>query len=244
MKSNLVPFGKYRGRPVEEMAVDREYCDWLMAQPWFSERYRDVYHVVVNYGGEPQDSPEHNRLQARLLDDDFCISVIWAACSEAIDPVSQIAGETESVQKMMSDAMKSKEARCTPLTVRRREFECFGWDCLVELAGGVFFSTARTFYGFGPEGHKFGIECKPSVGEEYPTILRQVKGFPNGGGSIRRIVLTEAMTMQSVPAHSVVKMFKASGINLVTIDDIENERAWRDAMTLRPADMDHGDGDQ
>jgi uncharacterized protein (DUF3820 family) len=32
MAPNLVPFGKYKGQPVEVLAQDREYCDWLDAQ--------------------------------------------------------------------------------------------------------------------------------------------------------------------------------------------------------------------
>jgi hypothetical protein len=29
--SNIVPFGKYRGQPVEALAADRDYCDWLVS---------------------------------------------------------------------------------------------------------------------------------------------------------------------------------------------------------------------
>jgi hypothetical protein len=30
--ANIVPFGKYRGRPLEEMMADPSYCAWAMAQ--------------------------------------------------------------------------------------------------------------------------------------------------------------------------------------------------------------------
>lgn len=217
MKSNLVPFGKYRGRPLEEMALDREYCDWLMAQPWFAERYRDVYHVVVNYGGEPQDSPEHNQLQARLLDDEFCISVIRNAYQSDIDPEAQLASEPENLKEMMQEKLRSGEAKSLPITLSRREFEHRGWDCVVALGGGISYNADRFYYYYGPSHFTFGIECKPSIGEDFPSVLRQVKGFPSGGVDFRRIVLTQSMNMQSVRAAAVAEMFASSGIRLVIV---------------------------
>ena len=46
--SNIVPFGKYKGQPVEVLAGDRAYCDWLTGQAWFRERYGNVYTLIVN----------------------------------------------------------------------------------------------------------------------------------------------------------------------------------------------------
>lgn len=34
--SSIVPFGKYKGQSVEAMIADGSYCEWLLAQPWFS----------------------------------------------------------------------------------------------------------------------------------------------------------------------------------------------------------------
>jgi hypothetical protein len=70
--SNIVPFGKYKGQPVEVLAADHAYCDWLTGQSWFRERYGAVYTLIVNNFAEPSETPEHNALQARFLDDDFC----------------------------------------------------------------------------------------------------------------------------------------------------------------------------
>jgi len=70
--TNIVPFGKYRGQPIEALATDRDYCDWLMGQTRFRERYGAVYTLIVNNFAEPSATPEHNALQARFLDEDFC----------------------------------------------------------------------------------------------------------------------------------------------------------------------------
>jgi len=30
--TNIVPFGKYKGQPVDVLAADHAYCDWLTSQ--------------------------------------------------------------------------------------------------------------------------------------------------------------------------------------------------------------------
>jgi hypothetical protein len=48
LTGEIVPFGKYKGQPVETLAADPDYCEWLIAQPWFTAKYRNVYNIVVN----------------------------------------------------------------------------------------------------------------------------------------------------------------------------------------------------
>src|SRR5215472_15849134 len=62
--------------PVEALAADRAYCDWLVNQDWFRERYANVYTLIINNFGEPSETPEHNALQARFLDDGFQRAVL------------------------------------------------------------------------------------------------------------------------------------------------------------------------
>jgi Exodeoxyribonuclease X-like C-terminal len=75
MPGEIVPFGKYKGQPVEAvLAADPGYCDWLTGQPWVRDRYVNVYNVLIAHG-EQQDSPEHNQMQARFLDDAWCLAL-------------------------------------------------------------------------------------------------------------------------------------------------------------------------
>jgi hypothetical protein len=39
MMSELIPFGKYKGQPVEVLAQDKQNAEWLTAQPWFRVRW-------------------------------------------------------------------------------------------------------------------------------------------------------------------------------------------------------------
>src|SRR5712671_7625107 len=93
MTGEVIPFGKYRGQPVEILAADREYVDWLTAQPWFRERYGNIYTLIVNNFGEPAETPEHNTLQALFLDERFAASVF-----EVVNP-GLIEKRIKSVQK-------------------------------------------------------------------------------------------------------------------------------------------------
>lgn len=72
MNTQLVPFGKYKGQPMEVMQMDKKYCDWLSKQDWFREQYGNVYNqVIINNFTEPSETPEHNRLQVKFLDETF-----------------------------------------------------------------------------------------------------------------------------------------------------------------------------
>lgn len=68
MTNNLVPFGKYKGQPVEALRSDQSYVDWLVNQDWFQAKYKNIYTVVINNFGEPAETPDHNAMQIKFLD--------------------------------------------------------------------------------------------------------------------------------------------------------------------------------
>lgn len=126
--TEIVPFGKYKGRPITDLVADRSYTDWLAAQPWFRERYSNIYNVIITGGVlPPQDTPEHNKMQARFLNHDVCLNLLsqWMT----------------SVQEHQNNWIKK---HASSLTDRQRqnivlehpgstwishlEFEADGWD--------------------------------------------------------------------------------------------------------------------
>ena len=59
--ANIVPFGKYKGRLIEELLVDDpNYLEWLSGQDWFRAKYINLHQVIINRGAEPE---EHARAQ-------------------------------------------------------------------------------------------------------------------------------------------------------------------------------------
>ena len=39
----VMPFGKYRGKRLVDVAVDLDYVDWLLSQPWFQREHPVLY---------------------------------------------------------------------------------------------------------------------------------------------------------------------------------------------------------
>ena len=106
---HLVPFGKYKGQPVEVMQMDTGYCDWLSKQDWFREQYGNVYNqVIINNFTEPSETPEHNRLQMRFLDENFVESF---------------------VSKKLRPAIYAKY-----FNIENIQFEHYGWDVCIEYS--------------------------------------------------------------------------------------------------------------
>ena len=198
--AEVVPFGKYKGQPAEVLLADREYCDWLGAQPWFRDRYPAVYQVIVNYGGEPQDSPEHNQMQVSFLDDSRCVRLarlLWPAIVERYGLYDLEGKERE----FPADAV-----------VEWRTFESGGWD-VAFTAGSPYQTSAHV-----------GVELKPDLGDDFPAVLRQVRNYPTGDNWPRRqrCVVVRRHRFEQVTWDQVVAMFEASGVVLLHEADLED----------------------
>jgi hypothetical protein len=129
MPGEVVPFGKYKGQPVEIMAADADYCEWVMAQPWLATRYRNVYNILIAHGAEPQDTPEHNEMQARFLDDEWCLKL----AAVLVPSLSHSYGEDGALKLLKDNPLAREFAACckketTPAAITKREFEVSGWD--------------------------------------------------------------------------------------------------------------------
>jgi hypothetical protein len=75
MENIIFPLQKYKGQPMEVVLQDRKYCDWLTAQDWFRNKYEPIYKIIIYHFGQPSETPEHNALQNRFLNDNYCFTV-------------------------------------------------------------------------------------------------------------------------------------------------------------------------
>jgi uncharacterized protein (DUF3820 family) len=72
--SKIIPFGKYRGRLIEDLLIDDPgYLQWLVGQDWFRAKFNILHQVIINRGAEPEETPDHNAMQVKFLDDEFCL---------------------------------------------------------------------------------------------------------------------------------------------------------------------------
>jgi len=51
--AHVMPFGKYKGRLLEEILVDDpSYLDWLVAQDWFRTEFPALHAAIINFDAE------------------------------------------------------------------------------------------------------------------------------------------------------------------------------------------------
>jgi hypothetical protein len=122
-QGNVVPFGKYKGRLIEELLVDDpDYLQWLVAQDWFRAEYITLHQVIINRGAEPEETPEHNALQVLFLDDEFCLRLVRVIFPNIID-------------KMLDKTNNQREYLLKGIASQIRETEYrMGWHSAEKLA--------------------------------------------------------------------------------------------------------------
>ena len=92
----------------------------------------------------------------------------------------------------------------------------------------------------------FGLELKPSMGDDFPAVLRQVLGYLNRPGKregpARAAVVVGTFRSASVPWHLVKKQFWESGVLLVQeaeLDALVEQHAqdWGIDLSVPEADF-------
>ncbi len=211
-----MPFGKYKGRELSEVATtDPGYLEWLTGQGWFEQKYGNLFQTVItnNYYNEPAETPDHNAMQVRFLDKEYRNNLRhnilpkkqWdiyyhtnrrnvvrklikelRLVRDGFDPdnVHYRMCEGPEYKKVYGEIRESKarekehsllesiqEVRNLRYVHHMPEFEAHGWDV-------VFYSTTRLAHWTDNQNSTIAtylIECKPSLGDDYPAVLRQME---------------------------------------------------------------------
>ena len=189
MSGEIVPFGKYKGRPVEALVEDRQHVDWLTAQPWFRDRFANIYTLIVNNFQEPTETPAHNRLQAMFLDETFRRQIFKYLYGEVFEKVSV-------------------------------SFEVGGFDVVIGSNAPEPKDLKAVW-----RGAAYSFEIKPTVGDDYPAVLRQIKAAQNARKtdfvfSAVPILLLEEYVGSGATLEQFVEIFKTSDIRVIFLDDV------------------------
>ena len=137
MTAEIVPFGKYKGQPVEVLIADRDYADWLSQQPWFRERYAPTYQLIVNYGTAPTETPEHNEMQAAFLDATWALAVAKAAWEDAAFDSHSKRAAAWLHRIAALPATWAPRARRVGAVIDRLQFEDRGWDVTYDVVSAT-----------------------------------------------------------------------------------------------------------
>jgi hypothetical protein len=266
MASEVIPFGKYKGQPVEAMAADQQYIEWLMGQSWFRDKYQNIYTLIVNNFAEPSETPEHNALQAMFLDGGVCMSVardagvlckIWDRNYErltglleeyrerrgknktrldeaarrradfdkrvALGALREDLWEAESARhnhnNLLAEIAREEESIADieafiggdkPPSVWVSGFETDGWDVVIVISSGGY-STDTVL-----------VELKPSLGDDYPSVLRQMKAnstraMKHGYGNVHCVLVIGGFCAAGATLDQVRRIFAMSGFPVVQI---------------------------
>jgi hypothetical protein len=202
-RSNVIPFGKYKGQEVDAVrVVDPAYLEWLVAQAWFAEKFRPIYQTIVVAPKESEDTPEHNSLQIRFLDKHFRSAFLNFLC--------------------LSEWGAGFEEALAVFNWHDVEFEVLGWDVRISLQ---YRDQRKTRV-----GPVFWIECKPTVGDDFPSILRQIKKQASALGKIDKdhhefVLLVESFAASNVQNEEIERMFLSSDVKIVRLQDLLGQAA-------------------
>jgi len=230
-KNELIPFGKYKGRQIEEILADRDYVEWLQAQSWFPEKYPAIHQVVINYQGEPEETPEHNAMQVCFIKSNYQQAFI-----QTMFP--GFFGKRE-VEYQLSDPDKWPEKPHKKTEILDVTFDCLerlrveaeyeGFDLLLECGCSVSKQdTDGCWYYYGSyyliTKQDCGlIEIKPSLSDDYPAVLRQIKNNLQRykHSKPKPVLIVGQYHGKGASWDEVVQIFALSGIKAVLMAEIE-----------------------
>lgn len=227
--NEIIQVGKYKDKPIEILAGDPDYTEWLINQPWFREKYARQYNIIINNFCEPNETPQHNQLQAKFLQDKMagaliriCLNVPDNCPIQIIDKRFENDGWDFAVRCLISKFCLlpkniNKDWYELTLTNRRDCEDHFGWGDppFTEKDYGKIKMLETDL----PSCHKWiGVELKPAIGDDYPNVLRQVKRH---GSVARKVVIIGTFTSSAVSFQDVQKIFAYDNIFLLKLADVE-----------------------
>lgn len=239
----VIPFGKHKGTTVAELLVrDPAYAEWVTGQGWVAERFAELHAAILSRGTGTDDSPEHNLLQSRFLDDNFCAALVRLLVEEgAIDKwrIERRQSTIEQCEKSIKDEEWSiqnlttgwrKDERDAPEKIDACRKNIFSLAQQIDDARTAFWPAVTSVrleergvdvvlcWGLSrPIGYEYKIELKPSVGDDFPSVMRQMKllGAPT--------LILERYEGRGVPEPAFRKMMGLGGMRVIFLQEIEEE---------------------
>jgi len=236
--SLIMPFGKHKGSTVAELlAKDPGYAEWVMSQGWLAERFAEIHAAIASRGTLSDDTPEHNALQARFLDENFRNAFLNLLDLDFI----KIA-DCEQKKHLVNDAFAAYIEKYKKDVGRRHdEYWKFTFQEKIEFLSekegfdlesyklftsveferklvDVVINWAHSITPVKPsynEYYSLKVEIKPEIGDDYPSILRQMQRVGC------KYLVTLKYNGKGVSEPVLKQIFEASGYSLVFVRDIE-----------------------
>lgn len=236
--SEMIPFGKYKGQPIEVLEHDPQYADWLAQQGWARDRYPQIVNIIINKFGENEETPDHNAMQAKFMDRRYC--ALMAELLGVFRPKTAAQADRQVLNYLQSEYREM---------LTQGHLGKVGGECKIELhcsidkslsgailnqafeknAIDVSFDCDEIEWSFSVSGHwkrqssyvqvtkRFATihaELKPTVGDDYPAILRQMR---NNGSNV---LVYGIYTGQGVDEPTFRQFFTMQKIQVVKESEI------------------------
>jgi len=248
----VVRFGKYKDQSVLELMKDTSYVEWLKLQPWFAKH--PIFNIVVNQTLSTVQSktPEHNKLQNKFLDKKNVQIFLSKICGgQNWSSVNKMFNDENFIKYFGKQQSLPQYVPCTDDTTIMFE-DKFNWD--VTIAYTDFESVNLTPLlkidpllmeqykikqddGFWVNvyryDHIFCVEIKPSLGDDYPCVLRKMKNqieltyqYKKNGPSSKfcmkqvYVLLVGSFSSESATKSQLKEIFFQSGIKVLFTDDV------------------------
>lgn len=212
MAGEVVPFGKYKGQPVERLLDDQSYCEWVTSQPWLPDRWPAIFQIIVTRDPSLEETPEHNKLQAKFLEPWAREFVARRVIGDAFVGVTDHVEFEKDGWDVVFTAVRSHQfQQCVSKLgryVKENDMLCRGCGLNERCNRHARLEKAIVW---GKCLANICVEAKPTLGDDYPVVLRTVLARQNLG--IRVVFVREFNA--SVSVEQVKKMFASRRIELV-----------------------------
>lgn len=220
--NEIVPFGKYKGQPIEVLQQDLPYLDWLRNQDWFKQNYQQINTIIINNFKEPDETPEHNKLQILFLEKDFCLKLALyyndingyqrtyleriGTCdnNKKIQYPNYFNPLYKVVQKLNTTGI------CIELNPQTPKIDSVNYTENVKektfIVSNAIFEKNSIDVSFSVETEVgyfiFHIEIKPCLGDDYPAVLRQMDN------NKATFLIVDKFTTAGATINQVKELFK------------------------------------
>jgi hypothetical protein len=191
----LVTMGKYKGQPWSALLADTNYFNFISSHPGMRQNILStmpsnlsIIHMQTP-GDKPHPTPRHNAMQNTFLSAEFRLNF-----------VTQILH-------------KSQYGLVDPYC-HSYAFEALDGTDVVLTAEE---KTASSYSWLTPNRVKIYIEIKPSLADEYPTVLRTIKGRKKSTPGGIWVLLIEEFAAESITRKDATRLFRNENILLACL---------------------------
>jgi hypothetical protein len=237
-KQLTITFGKYRGQPVERLSQDEAYAKWLVGQDWCKEKYPGIYTFIIhNYRADPIDTPEHNQMQVKFLNQTHALKLAYLYSDKKLFQfnnnhfhmampkfLSDLRQKFINPEHIIHQFIKMKGKKL--LSIKKIDFEQKGLDVQYSVSYGYSsFSAGSDYYRAQAVFDEFWnnelnldikVELKPYIGDDFPTVLRQMKT------SGAMILVIREYNGAGASYDEFKQYFNSQGIRVFKEEEIEN----------------------